>query len=126
MAQDNPDWGYTRIRDALANLGHEIARGTVRAILRAQGIDLAPERSRRTSWKAFPRSHWDAIAACDFSTSSCCWGEGHLRTSIREYVAHCDWGRRPGVSVVTTWQLRRSDAEVAGSLPPLLYPNNLS
>jgi putative transposase len=29
MAQENPGWGYTRIRDALGNLEHEIARGTV-------------------------------------------------------------------------------------------------
>jgi ABC-type xylose transport system permease subunit len=68
MAQDNPDWGYTRIRDALANLGHEIARGTVQAILREQRIHPAPERSKRISWTTFLRSHWDAIAACDFFT----------------------------------------------------------
>jgi putative transposase len=68
MAQENPGWGYTRIRDALANLGHEIARGTVQAILREQGIEPAPERSKRTSWKTFLRAHWDAIAACDFFT----------------------------------------------------------
>jgi putative transposase len=45
MAQENPGWGYTRIRDALGNLGHEISRGTVQAILKHQGIDPAPERS---------------------------------------------------------------------------------
>ena len=28
MAVENPRWGYTRIRGALANLGHEIARNT--------------------------------------------------------------------------------------------------
>jgi hypothetical protein len=28
MAVENPRWGYTRIRDALANLGHPIARNT--------------------------------------------------------------------------------------------------
>jgi putative transposase len=68
MARQNPGWGYTRIRDALANLGHEIARTTIQSILKAQGIEPAPERSRRTSWKTFLRSHWDAIAACDFFT----------------------------------------------------------
>ncbi len=26
MARDNPCWGYTRIRGALRNLGHEIGR----------------------------------------------------------------------------------------------------
>lgn len=68
MARENPGWGYTRIRDALGNLGYELARTTIRSILMAQGIEPAPERSRRTSWKAFLRAHWDAIAACDFFT----------------------------------------------------------
>ncbi len=68
MAHENPGWGYTRIRDALGNLGYELARTTIRSILQERGIDPAPERSRRTSWKAFLRAHWDAIAACDFFT----------------------------------------------------------
>ena len=32
MAIENPRWGYTRIRGALANLRHEIARNTVKRI----------------------------------------------------------------------------------------------
>jgi putative transposase len=68
MAHENPGWGYTRIRDALGNLGHELARTTIRSILKEHGIDPAPERSKRTSWQAFLRAHWDAIAACDFFT----------------------------------------------------------
>ena len=32
MAVENPPWGYTRIRGALANLGHDIARHTVKRI----------------------------------------------------------------------------------------------
>jgi putative transposase len=68
MAHENPGWGYTRIRDALGNLGYELARTTIRSILQEHGIDPAPERSKRTSWTAFLRAHWDAIAACDFFT----------------------------------------------------------
>jgi hypothetical protein len=30
LASENPRWGYTRIRGALANLGHEVARNTVK------------------------------------------------------------------------------------------------
>ena len=30
MAVENPRWGYTRIRGALANLGHDIVRNTVK------------------------------------------------------------------------------------------------
>ena len=40
MAVDNPQWGYTRIRGALSNLGHEIARNTVKRILRDHGIEV--------------------------------------------------------------------------------------
>jgi putative transposase len=68
MARENPGWGYTRIRDALGNLGHEVARNTIKAILKEHGVEPAPERSKRTSWKRFLRAHWDAIAACDFFT----------------------------------------------------------
>ena len=68
MAVENPQWGYTRIRDALSNFGHTIARTTVKRILRDHGIDPAPERSRRTPWKTFLQAHWDGLAACDLFT----------------------------------------------------------
>ena len=53
MAVEHPPWGYTRIRGALANLGHDIARNTVKRMLHDHGIEPAPERARRTPWKAF-------------------------------------------------------------------------
>ena len=59
MAVENPQWGYTRIRGALSNLGHEIARTTVKRILHDHGIDPAPERSRRMPWKTFRQAHWE-------------------------------------------------------------------
>ena len=34
MAIENRDWGYTRIQGALANLGHDVGRGTVATILK--------------------------------------------------------------------------------------------
>jgi hypothetical protein len=68
MARENPDWGYTRIVGALSNLGHNLARGTVANILKRHGIEPAPERSRKTSWKEFLTQHWDLIVAADFST----------------------------------------------------------
>lgn len=46
LAQDNPSWGYTRIKGALANLGHELGRGTIANILREHGIEPAPERGK--------------------------------------------------------------------------------
>ncbi len=68
MAVENPRWGYTRIRGALSNLGHQLARTTVKRILHDHGIDPAPERRRRMPWKTFLQAHWDGLAACDLFT----------------------------------------------------------
>jgi hypothetical protein len=48
MAQENRGWGYTRIQGALANLNHKVGRGTIANVLKRNGIEPAPERSRRT------------------------------------------------------------------------------
>ena len=53
MALENRSWGYTRIKGALANLGHQIGRGTIANILREHGIEPAPERDKHTSWSTF-------------------------------------------------------------------------
>jgi putative transposase len=68
MAKENPGWGYTRIRWALANLGHDVGRNTIKRILADAGIEPAPERGKRTPWKTFLKAHWGAIAATDFFT----------------------------------------------------------
>ena len=67
MAIENPTWGYTRIRGALNNVGHRVGRSTIARILKAQG--LAPVPGRPTSWQAFLRAHWGAVAAADFFTT---------------------------------------------------------
>ena len=68
MAQENPGWGYTRIQGALANLSHVVGRGTISNVLKRNGIEPAPERSRRTTWSTFLRAHWKVLAASDFFT----------------------------------------------------------
>ena len=68
MAGENPRWGYTRIRDALANLGHSIGRNTVKRILQDYGIEPTSERSRQTPWKTFLQAHWEGLAAADLFT----------------------------------------------------------
>src|SRR5215471_14318090 len=68
MAQENRDWGYRRIEGALSNLGHELARSTIAAILARHGIEPAPERSRKTTWQEFLSRHWEMIVATDFFT----------------------------------------------------------
>ncbi len=64
VARENPRWGYSRIRGALANLGHRIARSTIARVLRDNGIDPPP--GRKSGWSTFPKSHWSCIAATDF------------------------------------------------------------
>ena len=59
---------YTRIRGALSNLGHTVARSTIANILREHGIEPAPERSERTPWRTFLAAHWETVAATDFFT----------------------------------------------------------
>jgi putative transposase len=67
MAEENPTWGYTRIRGALKNLGHRVGRSTIARILKAHGLPPVPERP--TSWQTFVRAHWGAIAGADFFTT---------------------------------------------------------
>jgi putative transposase len=62
MAKENPSCGYTRLRNMLMNLGYTVSRSTVRRVLLDQGLEPAP---RRTTWKAFLKSHWDQLAATD-------------------------------------------------------------
>ena len=66
MALENPSWGYTRIRGALANLRHQVGRGTIANILREHGIEPAPERDRHTRWSTFLKAHWECLTATDF------------------------------------------------------------
>jgi putative transposase len=82
MAKESPSWGYTRIRDALGNLGHEIGRNTVKRILLEHGIEPAPERSKRTPWRTFLKAHWGAIAAADFFTVEVLTLGGLVRYSV--------------------------------------------
>ena len=41
---------------------------TVGNILKAHGIETAPERKQQTTWKTFIQSHWDMLGAIDFTT----------------------------------------------------------
>ena len=68
FARENPTWGYDRIADALANVGHKVSDQTVGNILKAHGIEPAPERKRTRTWSTFLRAHWSQLAAIDFTT----------------------------------------------------------
>ena len=68
MANENPTWGYTRIRGGLKSLGHQVARNTIKAILKDHGIAPVTERGTSTPWKTFLAAHWDGLAAADSFT----------------------------------------------------------
>jgi len=82
MARENRSWGYTRIQGALANLRHEVGRGTIAKILREAGIDPAPGRRKGMTWKEFLRIHWDVIAATDFFTAEVWTPAGLVRYHV--------------------------------------------
>ncbi len=82
MATENRSWGYTRIRGALANLGHHVARGTIANILKEHGLEPAPERLKRTTWREFLAAHWDVLAAADFFTVEVWMPRGLTRFTV--------------------------------------------
>ncbi len=65
MARDNPTWGYRRICGELTGPGHKIAPSTIWEILKAAGIDPAPQRAA-ANWKQFLSAQAKTIAAVDF------------------------------------------------------------
>jgi transposase InsO family protein len=85
MATENRDWGYRRIQGALANLGHEVPRGTIANILKEHGLEPAPERNRKTKWKEFLNKHWEAIVAADFFTVEV-WTRSGLTRLVRLFL----------------------------------------
>ena len=69
FAKENPTWGYDRVQGALKNVGHRVAPNTIKKALKAAGLDPAPDRGKRTTWKTFLKAHAAAIAATDFFTT---------------------------------------------------------
>jgi HTH-like domain len=104
MAEENPTWGYTRIRGALKNVGHRVGRSTIARILKAHGMAPVPERP--TSWQTFLRAHWGAIAGADFFTTEV-WTWRGLVTYYTVFVI----------------DLASRRVQIVGSTP---FPNDLS
>ena len=59
MARESSGWGYSRLKDALANVGIQIGRNTVARILAEHGIEPAPKR--KLSWSVFLAAHWSSF-----------------------------------------------------------------
>ena len=79
LARENPTWGFDRIQGAVANVGYVVSDTTVGNLLKAHGIEPAPDRQRTGSWSTFLKSHWDVLAAIDFTTLEV-WTRGGLVT----------------------------------------------
>jgi putative transposase len=86
MALENPSWGYTRIRGALANLGHQVGRGTIANILKENGIEPAPERGAPTRWSTFLKAHWECLTATDFLSVEVCTIKGLVTHYILFFI----------------------------------------
>jgi putative transposase len=110
LAKENRSWGYRRIQGALSNLGHAVGRGTIAEMLARHGIEPAPERERKTTWKEFLTQHWDLIVAADFFT-------------IEAWTRH---GLKPFV-IVFFMELSTRKVEIAGiaSSPNGLWMNQI-
>lgn len=68
FAKENPTWGCDRIQGELSKVGYSISDTTVSNILKAHGVEPAPDRKRTGSWATFLKSHWDVLAAIDFTS----------------------------------------------------------
>jgi transposase InsO family protein len=73
---ENPRWGYDRIEGEIRKLGHRLSPTTVRNILKAHGIEPAPERRKSTTWRQFLSAHWYCLVAADFFTVEVCSWRG--------------------------------------------------
>ena len=83
MAEENPTWGYRRIQGALANLGHQIDKITVRNILRRHHMEPAPQRRKGgMGWAQFLKLHWEVLAATDFFTVEVATWHGLVTYSV--------------------------------------------
>jgi len=68
IARKNKTWGSRRIKGQLKYLGSTISHTTIDKVLKRNGYDPSPDRSRRTRWSEFLKAHWESLAAIDFFT----------------------------------------------------------
>ena len=59
--------------------GYQVGRGTIANILKEHGLEPAPERKQKTTWKEFLTQHREVIVAADFFTVEAWTREGLTR-----------------------------------------------
>ena len=82
MAPENRAWGDTRSRGARGNLGHQVARGPLANVRKERGLEPAPERKTRTTWRECLAAHGDVLAAADFFTVEVWTPRGLTRVTV--------------------------------------------
>ena len=80
--EENPRWGYQKIRDQIVYLGYKISKSTVKNILIENGYDPEPDLTVRSTWHEFLKSHWDVMTACDFFTIELLVGRKLIRCTV--------------------------------------------
>jgi len=72
LANENPRWGYQRLKGELLRLGVRVSATAIRTTLRRHGLDPAPRRGT-TAWRTFLRHQAAGIVACDFFAVDTIW-----------------------------------------------------
>jgi hypothetical protein len=72
LANENPRWGYQRLKGELLRLGVRVSATAIRTTLRRHGLDPAPRRGT-TAWRTFLRQQAAGIVACDFFAVDTIW-----------------------------------------------------
>jgi hypothetical protein len=80
--EENPRWGYKKIRDQVVYLGYTICKSSVKNILIEHGYDPEPDLTVRSTWHEFIKSHWDVLTACDFFTIELLVGRKLVRCTL--------------------------------------------
>ena len=79
---ENREWGDTRSRGARGNLGHQVARGPLANVRKERGLEPAPDRKKRTTWRECLAAHGDVLAAADCFTVAVWTPRGLTRFTV--------------------------------------------
>ena len=82
MAPENRQWGDTRSRGARGHLGQQVARGPLANVRKERGLEPAPDRKTRTTWRECLAAHGDVLAAADCFTVAVWTPRGLPRVTV--------------------------------------------